>query len=83
MEGAMKPRSHDVIQRMIPPLAVWVVGKVLEVPRVQRALHRVDRQFEAKKRKAERHATHHRAWFAAGAAAFVLGIGCMARATKR
>lgn len=79
----MKPRSHDVIQRMIPPLAVWVVGKVLEVPRVQRALHQVDRKFEVKKRRAERHVVHNRAWFAAGAAALVLGIGCMARATKR
>ena len=79
----MKPRSHDVIERMIPPLAVWVVGKVLEAPRVQRALHKVDRKLEAKTRSAERRATHHRAWLAAGAAAFVVGIGCMARAAKR
>ena len=78
-----KPRSHDVIQRMIPPLAVWLVGKVLEVPRVQRKLHEVDRKFYATKRSAERQAAHNRAWFAAGAAAFVVGISCLARATKR
>jgi len=83
MKVATKPRSHDVIQRMIPPLTVWMLGKVLEVPRVQDALHRVDRKFDAKKRKAERHAGNHRAWLAAGAAALVVGIGCLARAAKR
>ena len=79
----MKPRSHDVIKRMIPPLAVWAVGKVLETPRVERALHQVDKKFYAKKRKAERHAGNNRAWLAAGAAAVALGIGLMARATKK
>lgn len=83
MKVAARPRSHDVIQRMIPPLTVWMVEKVLEVPRVQDALHRVDRKFEAKKQKAERRAVNHRAWLAAGAAAFVVGIGCLARAAKR
>ena len=79
----MKPRSHDVIQRMIPPLAVWAVGKMLEVPRVQRALHEVDRKFYTEKRSAKRNAANNRAWLAAGAAAVVLGISIMARATKR
>jgi len=79
----MKPRSHDVIQRMIPPLAVWAVGKMLEVPRVQRALHDVDRKFYAKKRDAERHVSNNRAWFAAGAAVLIVGISLMARATKK
>lgn len=78
-----KPRSHDVIQRMIPPLAVWAVGKVLEMPRVQQKLHQVDRKFHTKKRTAERRAIENRRWVAAGAAAFLLGIGFMARATKK
>jgi hypothetical protein len=79
----MKPRSHDVIQRMIPPLAVWAVGKMLEVPRVQRALHDVDKKFHAGKRSAKRNAAANRGWLAAGAAAVVLGISIMARATKK
>lgn len=79
----MKPRSHDVIQRMIPPLAVWAVGKMLEVPRVQRALHDVDKKFYAGKRTMTRNAANNRAWLAAGAAAVVLGISIMARATKK
>jgi len=83
MKVATKSFSHDVIQRMIPPLTVWMVGKVLDVPRVQDALHHVDRKFDSKKRKVERHAGNHRAWLAAGAAAFVVGIGCLARAAKR
>jgi len=83
MKVATKARSHDVIERMIPPLAVWMLGKVLEVPRVQDALHRVDRKFDAKKRKVEHRAANNRAWLAAGAAAFMVGIGCLARAAKR
>jgi hypothetical protein len=83
MEMMMKPRSHDVIQRMIPPLAVWAVGKMLEVPRVQRALDNVDKKFYATKRIAERRAANNRAWLAAGAAAFIIGISFMARATKK
>ena len=79
----MKPRSHDVIQRMIPPLAVWAVGKMLEVPRVQSALDNVDKKFYAGKRSAKRNAQNNRAWLAAGAAAVVLGISIMARATKK
>ena len=79
----MRPRSHDVIERMIPPLAVWAVGKMLEVPRVQDALHKVDRRIYAKKRSAERNAVNNRAWFAAGAAAIFVGISLMARATKK
>ena len=80
----VRPRSHEVIQQIIPPLAVWALEKVLEAPRVQKKLQEVDRKFYAKKRAAGRHATHNnRAWLAAGAAAFVLGLGLMARATKK
>ena len=79
----MKARSHDVIQRMIPPLAVWAVGKMLEVPKVQRALDKVDRKFYAEKKTVTKRAKHNAAWLAAGAAALLLGIGFMARAAKR
>ncbi|HJW92801.1 MAG TPA: hypothetical protein VJ901_04225 [Thermoanaerobaculia bacterium] len=68
---------------MIPPLAVWVVGKVLEVPNVQRALHKVDAKFYTEKRTAGKRAANNRAWLAAGAAAIVLGFGMIARSTKR
>jgi hypothetical protein len=68
---------------MIPPLAVWAVGKVLEVPKVQRALHKVDAKFSAEKRTVRKRAKSNGAWLAAGAAAFLLGISCMARAAKR
>lgn len=79
----MKPRSHDVIQRMIPPLAVWAVGKMLEVPKVQRTLDKVDQKLYAEKKTVEKRARHNRAWLAAGAAALLVGIGCMARASKK
>ena len=83
MKPVLKPRSHDVIQRMIPPLAVWAVGKVLEVPKVRRALYKIDDKFYREQRSVKRHVANNRAWLAAGAAAIVLGISLMARATKR
>ena len=83
MKSVMKPRSHDVLERMIPPLAVWAVGKMLGVPKVQRALQKVDKKLYAEKRTAGKRAKNNGAWLAAGAAAFLLGIGFMARAAKR
>lgn len=79
----MKPRSHDVIQRMIPPLAAWAVGKMLDVPKVQHALNKVDRKFYAETKTVTKRAKHNGVWIAAGAAALVIGIGFMARAAKR
>ena len=78
----MKPRSQEMLERMIPPLAVWAVGKMLGVPRVQHTLRKVDKKFYANTRRAERHAVKNGAWLAAGAAAMVIGIGLMARAAK-
>jgi hypothetical protein len=72
-----------VIERMIPPLAVWAVGKMLETHRVQRALHRVDETILSKKRKATQNASNNRVWLAAGAAVMVLGISLLARAAKK
>jgi hypothetical protein len=78
-----KPDTTDVIKRLLPPLAVWAVGKVLEVPRVQRVVKKVDRKAMRKMHRGASNAGNHRAWFAAGAAAFVLGIGLMAKSVKK
>jgi hypothetical protein len=81
--------SHQAIKRLIPPLAAWVLGKLLEAPRVKGALEEVDsRAFIGKRtamrsvRRAGRNAASNPAWFAAGAAAIVVGIGLMAKATR-
>jgi hypothetical protein len=81
--------THQVIKQLIPPLAAWVVGKLLEAPKVRGAIQEIDaRAFVNKRsamrtvRRAGRNAASNRAWLAAGAAAIVIGIGLMAKAAR-
>ena len=75
--------------RMIRPLTVWAVAKLLDTPQVKRRLQEVDaRTYLAKRgatnslRRASRNAAKNRAWLAGGAAAVVVGIGMISRATR-
>jgi hypothetical protein len=83
------PSTHEVIKRLVPPLAVWAVGKLLETPRARAALQEVDSRAYVQKRnamrtvrRASRNAAANRAWFLAGAAAVAIGIGLMAKAVR-
>lgn len=85
-----KPASHHVINRLIPPLAVWAVGKLLEAPNVKSALQEVDSRAYIKKRdmsrsvkRATKNAADNAGWLAAGVAAIAVGIGLMAKATRK
>jgi hypothetical protein len=85
-----RPHSAEVIQKIVPPLAVWVVGALLEQPRIRQAVNRIDDQIEGRKQRAERSvmrakrtATMNRAWLAAGVAAIATGVGLIARAATR
>jgi hypothetical protein len=84
-----KSSSYRVINRLIPALALWGVGKALETSKVKGALQEVDSHAYIQKRKAirslrrvGRNALSNRAWLAAGAAAIVVGIGLMAKASR-
>ncbi len=81
--------THRVINRLIPVLALWGVSRVLQTPTVKGALHEVDAHAYIQKRKAMRsvkragrNAVSNPAWLAAGAAAIVVGLGLMAKATR-
>ncbi|HYS52413.1 MAG TPA: hypothetical protein VER58_01450 [Thermoanaerobaculia bacterium] len=83
------PKSHRLIKGLIAPLAVFVVGKLLESPRARGALQEIDSRAYVQKRKVERsikrarqNAVSSPAWLAAGAAAIAVGIGLMARAAR-
>ena len=81
----MKPirPTHTLIKRLVPALAVWAVGKVLESPRVKSRLQKVDeRVFETRKR-ATKHAKRNGPVLAAGAAAVAVGLGLIATAAKK
>src|SRR5256885_1714277 len=57
-----------MLKRIVAPLAVWAVTKVLETPRVKGAVARVDRKLYKKRRKVARNAMKNRVWLAAGKA---------------
>ena len=80
-------RSERVIKSLIAPIAVWAVAQILERPDVKARLQEVDSHAFLKQRKAlrslgraKKNAMANGAWLAAGAAAFALGIGLMAKA---
>ena len=84
------PKSHHLIKRMIAPLAIWAVTKLLDTRSVKKTLQDVDARAYVKKRdagralrRAGRNAAKNRTWLAAGAAAVAVGIGMMAKATTR
>jgi len=85
----LNSKSHQVIKRLIPVVAVWAVGKILETDRAKGALQEVDARAYVKKRnaaramrRAGRNAVSNPAWLAAGAAAIAVGIGLMAKAVR-
>jgi len=84
-----RTRTHQIIKSLIAPVAVWAVSKFLETPNVKGALQEVDARAYIKERRAlrsvkraGRNAASKPAWLAAGAAAIVVGIGLMAKATR-
>ena len=81
--------SHQAIKQLIPPLAAWVVGKILDAPKVKGAMkdvdsHAYERQRNAVRavKRAGRNAASNPVWFAAGAVAIAIGIGLMAKAAR-
>ena len=81
--------THTVIKRLIPPLAVWAIGKILETPKLQGALEEVDSRAYVQKRNASRalrkagkNVASKPAWFVAGLAAVAVGIGLMTKASR-
>jgi len=84
-----KTNSHTMLKRIVAPLTVWAVTKVLEAPRVKDAMGEVDRKFHKRRKevgrslvRASSNAMRQRVWLAAGVAAIVTGVGMMAKATS-
>jgi hypothetical protein len=84
-----RTKSHQILKRLIPPLAIWAISRVLETENVQGALREVDSRAYVRKRdamrsitRAGRNAASNPAWLAAGAAAIAVGISLMAKAAR-
>ena len=78
-----KAASGDVIMRLVGPAAIWAITRLVEAPKVQKALKRVDRKLGSKTNRVQKRAASNRVWLAAGAAAFAIGISLLARAATR
>ena len=87
---AMESNSHDMLKRIVAPIAVWAVTKALEAPHVKKTMRRVDNTFYKQRKKAQRsivrvsrNAAANRIWLAAGLAAIVTGVALMVRSAQK
>ena len=86
----VKSPTHTTLTRLIPPLTVWAIGKILETPRVKGSVLELDGLAYRKRHNAARsikrgvrNARANSSWLAAGAAAIIVGLGLMTKATRR
>ena len=78
-----RTKTHALVKRLVPAVAVWAIGKALDTPRVKKKLQKVDKKVYEKRVIALDNASRNTRWLAAGAAACVLGLGMIAKAAKR
>lgn len=85
-----KSPTRTTMTRLIPPLTIWAIGRILDSPSVKGSVMELDgraykRGHEAVRsvKKGLKNARANSAWVAAGAAAIVIGIGFMAKARGR
>jgi hypothetical protein len=71
------------VKRLVPAVAVWAIGKALDAQPVKKKLQKVDEKVYRKRVIAVNNARNNSAWLAAGAAACAIGLGMIAKATKR
>jgi hypothetical protein len=85
-----KPKTDAVIKRLVAPLTMWALTRLLETKRARKTLQKVDARAYATRQNAAKaiqrrvdNARDNWVWLATGAAAFAVGIVLMARATRK
>ncbi|MHB0971597.1 MAG: hypothetical protein ACYC7A_13705 [Thermoanaerobaculia bacterium] len=83
-------RKRLFVARWVPPIALWLAEKALERPKVAKVARRVDNRISDKQseamdslRRAKSNAKSNPAWLGAGAAAIAIGLGLIARSTRK
>ena len=71
-----KVSTGKVVVELATPVIAWALTKLVEAPRVQKAIKIADH-------KAKKHAKANRAYVTAGAAAVVVGLGLIARGASK
>jgi hypothetical protein len=79
--------TRTTVTRLIPPLAVWAIGRLLDSPRVKGSVMELDAKTYKKRHDTVRlfkgglkNARSNASWVAAGAAAIAIGVGLVAKA---
>lgn len=81
--GMNPTKTHALVKRLVPAVAVWAIGKALDTPRVKKRLQKVDERINERRVIAASNARGHKAWLAAGTAVCAIGLGMIVRAAKR
>jgi hypothetical protein len=83
----VKSPTRTTMTRLIPPLTIWAIGRILDLPSVKGTVMQLDgetykRRHDAARsfKKGLKNARSNASWVAAGAAAMAIGIGLVAKA---
>lgn len=84
-----KVEGDAVLMKLVAPVAIWALGRIFDVPRIEKSAASFDRAAHKQKdralkslRRTRKNLSANRGWLAASAAAFALGIGLMSKAAK-
>lgn len=85
----VKSPTRTTMTRLIPPLTIWALGRIFDLPSVKGSVMELDgyaykrrRETVRSLKKGVKNARSNGSWVAAGAVAIVIGIGLVARATR-
>ena len=71
-----------MLNQIIPPLAAWAIGQLVQAPKVKDVVHDIDRSAIKSMKRVKRNAASNKAWLAAGAGAIAIGIALIGKATR-
>jgi hypothetical protein len=83
----VKSPTRTTMTRLIPPLTIWAIGRILDLPSVKGSVMQLDgetykRRHDAVRsfKKGLKNARSNASWVAAGVATMAIGIGLVAKA---
>ncbi|HEY6843757.1 MAG TPA: hypothetical protein VI391_06275 [Thermoanaerobaculia bacterium] len=77
-----KSPTHQLLNQIIPPLAAWAIGKLVQAPKVRETVQDIDRNAMRSMKRVKKNAASNKAWLAAGVGAIGIGVVLMAKATR-
>jgi hypothetical protein len=85
----VKSPTRTTMMRLVPPLTVWAIGRILEMPSVKGSVMELDGRANKQRydlgrsiKRGVKNAKSNIPWLAAGAAAIVVGVGLMVKAAS-